>query len=225
MIITQDIFSMYSRIVCITLSKRPERWTHFLDGLPDCLKGKIEKYSGTDGTKFSLPAWWKGHHGSYGCYLAHRRLLEECLSAGTENLLVFQDDAEFCEDFLARAETFHAHLPHDAEWIFYGGQHLYKDRHAPQPLNAHVYIPYNVNRLHAFALFGHRIMKLLHRYMSEPNWSGYFNTDHRWGDLQMARCAKIYCPARWMVYQRKEYSDLELCIKNHPCWTDACDIS
>lgn len=216
--------TLYARTVCIHLRQRPDRWEAFEAGLPACLKNRVECYPGVAGKNFTLPKWWRGHHGSYGCYLAHRRLLEECLNDGTPSVLVFQDDAEFCDDFSQRAAEFHAHLPADAEWIFYGGQHLRRETVPPERVNEHVYIPHNVNRLHAFALRGERVMRLAHRYLSETDWTGRFNTDHRLGEIQMARAARVYCPARWLVFQRPGHSDLEHRWKDHPRWMDARDI-
>lgn len=218
------IFPPDTRIVCIHLEKRPNRWENFLAGLPECLRGRVEKFPGMDGTKFDIPRWWKGNHGSYGCYLAHRRLLEECLNDGTRSLLVFEDDAEFCENFETRAAIFHEHLPADAEWIFYGGQHLRTEIRKPEKVNEHVYIPYNVNRSHAFSLRGQRVMRLLHRYLSETDWTGPFHSDHRLGEIQMARAARVYCPDRWLVFQRPGFSDIENREKDHPKWRGVCSL-
>ncbi len=216
--------ALYARTVCINLLERPQRWEIFQAGLPECLKNRVQRYPGIRGENFEMPKWWGGHSGAYGCYLAHRRLLEECLNDGTPSVLVFQDDAEFVPDFAQRAAQFHAHLPVDAQWIFYGGQHLRKEIMPPEKINEHVYIPHNVNRLHAFALRGPDVMRLLHRYLCETEWTGRFNTDHRLGEIQMARAAHVYCPARWLVHQRPGHSDLERCWKDHPRWMDARDI-
>lgn len=217
----------FDRIFCINLDHRLERWEMFMEGVPhEAFHRPVDRFAGLDGKKFDPPPWWGEHHGSWGCYLSHRHLLEQCINDDTINrVLIFQDDARFIPDFAQRVREFHAMLPPDTEWIYYGGQHLKLDLQRPRIINPCVCKPFNVNRLHAFALIGKPMMRVIHRHLCHATpWPRRHNTDHHLGILHETGEHNIYAPTRWLVHQHPGKSDLTGRYMDHPEWRDACEV-
>lgn len=212
----------YDRIVCINLDRRPEKWDSFLNGVPnDFPFGKIERYPAVDGQKIPKPDWWKGGGGAWGCYLSHRRIIEECLNQGINRVLIFEDDALFLPGFTPHVLQFHENLPANAQWIYYGGQHLRRDVQRPEKINEFVYRPYNVNRTHAYGLIGREALQTVEKHLSRKDWTTAHHVDHHFGRLHQKQELNVYCPSHWLVDQREGRSDVAGRRKNYCHWWDA----
>lgn len=215
----------YERVVCINLERRPENWKEFQNGLPkDFPFGTVERYDAIDGNKVPRPNWWKGGGGAWGCFLTHRRIIEECLNSGINSVLIFEDDALFCEDFMKKVNEFHENLPLDAQWIYYGGQHLKRAVKRPEKINDKVYRPYNVNRTHAYGIVGQEAMRAIEKHLARKDWTTAHHIDHHYGRMHQSRELNVYCPAQWLVDQREGRSDVAGRQKSFVHWTDASEV-
>ena len=197
-------FDNFDSVYCINLEERKDRRDEFLCDVPDELF--VEFFDAIDGKKFLLPDWWPGGPGGYGCYLSHKRIIERAIQADYDSILILEDDAKFKPDFYKKMLEFNAELPDDAEYVFYGGQLSYVDTFPPEKVSDNVVRVFSVERTHAYALFGQDIMRRVHKHLCNCDWHrGHI--DSRLTLLQQ-KLTTCYAPARWLVDQRKSYSDL-----------------
>ncbi len=216
----------YDRVVCINLERRPDNWEQFKAGIPSGFPfGTVERFAALDGRKVPRPDWWRGGGGAWGCYCSHRRIIEECLNNDVKSVLIFEDDAQFCDGFAQKVAAFHNHLPNDAQWIYYGGQHLRQAVQTPQRVNDFVYTPFNVNRTHAYGIVGTEAMRTMYKHLCRKDWTTAHHIDHHYGRLCQKQTLKTYCPAQWLVDQRGGRSDVAGREKDAVHWMDAVSIA
>jgi hypothetical protein len=204
---------MFEQTLCINLERRPDRWEKFLgkvSGL-DWPFNPPERSLAIDGDRCGVPRWWKQGRGAWGCYRSHLNLIEKCVNEGVESILIFEDDAEFVEDFGRKTREFFESLPKGWEensMIYIGGQHLHAKQYPPIKINENVYQPYNVNRTHAFAISG-RMLKTVYRHLIQTQswWRGH-HIDHHLGRLHQKRQDPIFAPREWLALQDEGPSDI-----------------
>ena len=127
------------------------------------------------------------------------RILEECLNAGTESVLIFEDDALFPDDFTSQWKLLKPHVPDDWGMLYLGGQHLMRAQRQPKMINDHIVQPYNVNRTHAYAV-NQRLMETLYRHLNAiTTWRNRHHIDHHYGLLHMTGKHNVYAPVKWLV--------------------------
>ncbi len=193
---------------CINLARRPDRWERFTKQIPaDWPFVEIQRFDAVDGRQVPTPAWWRAGAGAWGCARSHVTLIERALNSGWKSLLIFEDDAVFCEGFTGRVTEFLKELPNSWGMIYLGGQHLAIDRHPPQKVSDGVYRPYNVNRTHAYAL-QRPTMEKVYQHLMRNDWQRNHHIDHHFGLLHQTRQAPVYCPATWLVGQDEGQSNI-----------------
>lgn len=200
----------FQEVYCVNLQRRQDRWKEFTEGLPrDWPFRPVTRSPAIDGKKVPHPPWWRQGGGAWGCYRSHLRILEDCLNRGVNSVLLMEDDAIFPEDFLEKWKAFSQELPEDWGMVYLGGQHLYQDAHPPLKVHPEVYIPWNVNRTHAFALRG-KTMREVYRHLSTLDWNNGHHVDHHLGRFVQRRDGKfpVYCPRHWLVGQREGRSNI-----------------
>lgn len=203
---------MFSHVVCINLDRRPERWKQFQDAVPILGWLGIDRYSAVDSRLCRPPPWYSAicpQPGAWGCLRTHLRIWEDALSGDWPDVLVFEDDAIFCDAFADKFSQFMANVPDDWEQIYLGGQHLEVEDHPPEAVNDHVLRCHNVNRTHAYAMRPSMIQAasdtcaLLPPGM--PTRRSY-HVDHRLGEMHKNH--KVYAPRQWLVGQEHGVSDV-----------------
>lgn len=199
---------IFQKVYCVNLDRRPERWQAFLQGIPqDWPFLPVERWPAVDGERCPPPEWWNPGKGAWGCYRSHLQIIEHCLNQNISSVLIFEDDAIFCDDFSTKARQFLQALPGDWQMVYLGGQHLYVNRQPPKKINDYVCKPYNVNRTHAFGLRGEGL-KIVYRHITAVNWLSGQHIDHHLGRLHMNGGIKVYTPTSWLVGQRQGVSDI-----------------
>ena len=126
---------MFDRVLVLNLDRRPQRWEAFcarLEKRGDWPFPEPQRYSAVDGKEipsddFPPSERWKSSPGARGCFLSHRQILGE-VAAGTENVLILEDDAFCVKGFGVKVAEFLAAVPDDWDQIYLGGQHLYPFR-------------------------------------------------------------------------------------------------
>lgn len=202
----------FERIVCLNLDRRADRWDRFgrefrRAGWPLPFP---ERFAAVDGQACQAPVWFRAQPGAWGCLQSHIRVLEDCLAAGIDSVLIFEDDAvaDPERDLTESLETFLRVVPEDWDALYFGGQHL------SPPVDAGDYqIGKNVNRTHAHAMRGEHLRRAYHHL---TNWAThtktpYHHVDHRLGMLHEEN--RVYCPKRWLFGQAADtQSDIS---RNH----------
>lgn len=216
-----DLATVFDRAYVLNLDRRPDRYKRFLEGLPsDWPFCEVQRFSAIDGGKVQFPAYWSSGPGAWGCYRSHLAIIEQCLNDGVKSVLLLEDDALFPPDFTALAQVFFDFCPEDWGMVYLGGQHLRVGEHPPKQINPHVYLPYNVNRTHAFAIRG-PMLNLIYQHLLRRDWTKGHHIDHHLGRLHQRRQHPIYCPSRWIVGQAGGKSNISNRIPPDRFWKAA----
>jgi GR25 family glycosyltransferase involved in LPS biosynthesis len=168
-----------------------------------------EPYAAVDGGLASPPDWWNGGGGAWGCYKAHLRILEDCLSNEISSVLILEDDAVFVEGFTEKVQAFWKYLPEDWEMLYLGGQHIQEKLGLPRKINEWVYHPFNVNRCHCYGFRGRRMLERAYKHLNNfSNWKVPHHVDHYLGELHKQITTGLYVPKEWLVAQSEGKSDI-----------------
>jgi len=214
----------FKRVYCVNLFRRTNRWKRFQKGLPkDWPFRPVQRFKAVDKKKVPTPKGWKGGAGAWGCYRSHLHLIERALNDGVDSILLFEDDAIFCEDFTQKVTEYLDAIPEGQGLIYLGGQHQYMNKQPPTKIgnSGLVFQPFDVNRTHAFGIRGRELMKKIYLHLMQPftSWHGPHHIDHWLGKLHQKREDPIYTPARWLVGQEEGRSDVGGNRKKKNFWT------
>ncbi len=119
----------FDKVYCINLERREDRWQQCTKEF-DRLGIEVERFEAIDGNTCGLDSaapplnWTKMKAGGVGCTLSHVKILKKAKANGYKNVLVLEDDIEFCENFLEEASDFLNTVPKDWDLIYMGGNHL-----------------------------------------------------------------------------------------------------
>ena len=204
------LHDMFERVYVINLPRRKERWEAFCQKVPaDWPFRKPERYIAIDGGLASPPDWWKDGGGAWGCYKAHLRILEDCLSNEINSVLILEDDAVCVDSFAEKVKSFWKHLPEDWEMVYLGGQHIQENIGLPRKINDWVYHPFNVNRCHCYGLRGRRMLERAYKHLNNfVDWKVPHHVDHYLGELHKQMKTGLYVPKEWLVAQSEGKSDI-----------------
>lgn len=199
----------------ISLAKRFDRLEALAARMPDpwplprpCL------FPAVDGRAEPRPKWWKATPGAWGCYRSHVELLECCLEESIERVLILEDDVTFSKEFTAAVQGLE--VPDDCQQLYLGGQHLAHAEVGPPGFM----IGRNVNRTHAYAVFGRATIELLLEHLRpEPErWTSKHHVDHHYGILHRERRIRVYAVQPWICGQRGGRSDVGTSFVGERWW-------
>lgn len=197
----------FDRVCVISLKSRPDRLKYFFDNLPDpWILGDIEIFDAIDGYGEKIPNDWKSGRGAWGCYQSHLAIIKKAIDDHIDNLLIFEDDAIFCDDFNNKVLLFLNNLPPDWEMFYLGGQHLKMPKQLI--LNNVVGVGTNINRTHAYGLSASGMYKIYNWLVDNKQWKRGHHIDHHYGVLQETGGIAPYCPLIWMVGQNEGLSNI-----------------
>ena len=122
----RDLFKeKIDAIFCINLDRRSDRWEIFKElwtpfGVP------VERFSAIDGSKIKTPETefrnndpWHSKY-SRACNLSHILVMERAIAYGYKEILIVEDDALPCSDFVERFVTAYEQLPSDYDFCYLG---------------------------------------------------------------------------------------------------------
>lgn len=214
---------MFDRVVCVNLDRRPERWERFSKQFPAYWPFAYpERFSAVDGQQTGKPDWFPASHGAWGCLQSHLRIWEESLNAGHDAVLVFEDDAVCCRDFVQQLVDFLAAVPNDWDMLYPGGQHLFTSDLPPQFVDqtCRVVRGHYINRTHCYAIRG-RMMRAAYDDLqtppTHPARENDYHVDHRLCKMHWSGNWNIYAPQRFIVGQEAGRSDVVLNHRARPC--------
>jgi len=140
-------------IVCINLDKRLDRWKKVSKIFND-LNLKVERISAVDGTK--EPKKYNLKPGELGCLLSHLNVIKIAKKTNKKNILILEDDVEFCQDAVSLFFEYEKELP-NWDWLYLGGNHALNNKYM-SPLNCpiqitdHVYRVREIYSTHSYAI-------------------------------------------------------------------------
>lgn len=132
------------RVFCINLRERSDRRARVAERFRR-LGIEVEWIDGVKIRDGQQPKGWTAAPGCYGCNLSHERILRDF---DGETCLIFEDDAEFCDDFPRRYAEAVAELPDDWQVFYLGCNH-----HAePSPVSNRICRVRGAYTTHAYAI-------------------------------------------------------------------------
>lgn len=200
---------IFDVVYVISLPSRKQRLDLFFQELPNpWILGDIKVFEAVDGYRCKIPQSWKSGKGAWGCYKSHLYLLKECYqNSNINNVLIFEDDAIFVENFNDQVSVALDSLPEDWQMFYLGGQHLKMPRN--DVINNCLGIGTNINRTHAYAINGRHTIEYLILWLENlKEWKRSHHIDHHYGRLHENGSIFPYCTLKWLVGQRESFSDI-----------------
>lgn len=199
---------LVERAFVITLAIRPDRRRDFFERLPsvDWLP-EVEPWDAIHGDTCQPPPNWTAGNGAWGCLKSHLAILERCLMDRVGSYIVFEDDAQFADDFDSRGQRFLEALPDGWQQAYLGGQLQHERTHPPIKITNDIYRPYNVNRTHCFAVSREGMLPI-YQHCSDLPYERHFHIDHHLGRWHEDARNQVYCPPRWIVGQHGARSNV-----------------
>ena len=185
---------IFDRIVLINLDRRPDRLAEF-EEQAQRVGLTYERYSAFD-AEGKTDQYGRPLRGIVACTQSHYRVIDKALNDGVERLFVFEDDANFVDNFNEEFEKTWAQMPNDWE-LFYGGLWLHNfSKHSERLVK-----PSYSYSAHAYGI-DRKAMEAVHRHLQGKQVI----------DLELSILngrMKAYCAKPALVYQRPSYSDLD----------------
>lgn len=217
--------SFFARCCVVNLARRPDRWEAFQKRIAESDWPFVtpERFDAVDGQLVPFPKWWTAGKGAWGVYRSFTRIIEVCLNEQVPSVLILEDDAVPCANFRAKVQAYLDAIPADWQQVYLGGQHLDLQNHPPKKVNDLVFVPWNVNRLHAWGV-NTAGMKTIYRHILRTDWTKEHHIDHHMGRLHMTGKFPVYTPSEWLIGQSEGQSNI--CGKDleRRFWKNAADI-
>ena len=215
----KSIEGMFERTFVISLPFRDDRLDSFFKqtralGIPN-----PEVWPAIHGDTCNPPEIWTAGNGAWGCYRSHMNILEYCLNNRISAYLVFEDDAQFRTDFNENLDLFQEYVPEDWQQLYLGGQLVHEHSHPPVKLNPHVYRPFNVNRTHCFGMSRSGMLPA-YQHLTNLPFHANEHIDHHLGRWHEDPKTKVYCPAKWLVGQMGDSSNISGKVEPITFFTD-----
>jgi len=139
---------LFSKIVCINLDRRPERWRRMQAQLARHGLGPVQRFAACDGETITKPVGWTHSDGAYGCLLSHVEVVREAQRSNAPSVLIFEDDTVLDPEFQSKFASFSKEVPDDWHMLYFGS--LHKDE--PAQISEHVGRITKANSTYAYAL-------------------------------------------------------------------------
>ena len=190
----------FKKIYCINLNSRAERWENASQQFS---KNQLEvkRYEAIDGKKINPVNGLKP--GQLGCIMSHLNILKECQENNVENVLITEDDVEFCDDLNSKFFEYEKELP---EWdiLYLGANHALcnpYERNPPIKVTDHVY-----KVLHAYSTHAYAVNKSCYNVLIDHISLMNDPLDVMYSQLQ--KYLKVYVFRPHLAWQTNGYSDI-----------------
>jgi len=184
------------RCLWVNLDRDHERREAFRDRVARVEDWPFARPERWPGREESAPDWWLTGDAAWSIWRTHLALYADCLSRGTSEVAIFEDDAVFCQDFGRRARELLAAVPGDWEQLYLGGHH-----HArPTAVSDQVLRPQTCNGTYAYALRGRGLVRPFELLAWAPHALGNDNAhiDTLLAALHKQGFCRAYAPWRWL---------------------------
>jgi hypothetical protein len=216
---------LVERAFLINLSFRDDRKQDFFKRYPEnSFLPEIEVWPAIHGDTCQPPDIWVSGNGAWGCLKSHIAILEYCLNNNISSYVVFEDDAQFRDNFVSMTPKVFADLPENWQQFYLGGQLIHERQHPPIKKTELLYQPYNVNRTHCFAVSEEGMLPV-YRHISNLPFMGGEHIDHHLGRLHETFQFQVFCPNKWLVGQGGTSSNISGRTDPIHFWTDPEKLS
>lgn len=191
-----NINNFFEKTYCINLDRRPERWKQCE---AEFFKHNIvvERFSAVDGNPNNIIS--KLTDGGIGCTLSHLEIFKKAKELNLKNILIFEDDVEFTDNFVDYFNKYHTQIPEEWNLLYFGGNHNNLPLKKISDNISEVHMTYTS---HAYAV-NHTIYDELIVLFTELSDI----SDVLLSQIQQ-KCGKSYVFQPHLAWQRSGYSDI-----------------
>jgi len=158
--------------------------------------------------KGDIPAGKIKLPGNVGCVLSHVEIIKEASLLGLNNILIFEDDVVFCEDFNNKFNSIINELPADWDMFYLGGNTIEPDKNLKK-VTSNIFKTTGTKTTHAYAI-KNTIFKKVIKGQLEFNYpvDGFYRNI-----IQPAHNCYIVNPN--MAWQRPGFSDIQCGFRDY----------
>ena len=194
---------IFDNVYCINLERRPDRWEQFKK-LWDPMEVKIERFLGVDSENLNYAddSYRTDYHhniASISCALSHIQVLERALYCKQKEILVLEDDAQPCADFLEKFKVAYNELPENYNFCYIGGTNMT----APKNFSEHLGIATSTKSTVAYCIktdFAPLLIKNIKHNIDN------FAVDEIYENMQSKNDFYVCSPR--LMHQYESYSDI-----------------
>ena len=142
----------FDKIYCVNLDKRTDRWEHASAQFKK-YNIKVERVSAVEGNPDNLPCpspFLVKYPGAVGCSLSHYKILKEAKELGLSNILVFEDDILFKDDWEKIYTDNYKDIPEDWNMIYFSTNSMHKV--ITEKISDRIFKAYNCLTTHSYAI-------------------------------------------------------------------------
>lgn len=213
----------FSEAFVINLPFKGDRLERFMRSVPKSI-GEVKHWPAVHGDTVRPPRYWKAGNGAWGCYRSHMQILEYAIANQLESYVVFEDDAIFLDSFEDDLQSIMQEIPNDWQQLYLGGQLYHEIKNPPKRVNDWLFMPFNVNRTHCFAVHQRGYYELYDHLMSLP-FHPKEHIDHHLGRLHEKGKFAVYVPKRWIVGQGEGWSNISGKFNEDTYWPNPEDCA
>ncbi len=111
----------FDKIYCINLDRRFDKFEQFQSEVNKVNEFEFERYSAVDGNLIENKTKLK--NGEVGCLLSHLDILYKIVENNYKNVLIFEDDAVFLNNF-NMFEEYMKQVPQNWDMLYFGGNQM-----------------------------------------------------------------------------------------------------
>lgn len=190
--------------VCINLDKRRDRWEKVTMRFASNNISDVFRFAAMDGTELECPRSWNEEPGAYGCLRSHLAVVESASIAGTDRILIFEDDVVFAPDFTESFSRYANQLPDDWDMVMFGAIHC----DPPVPVSD------NVSRVtHSLSTFAYALKHTIYDAFIEVNKRAMAAVDDNNAVLQ--KQFNCYCFMPHLAWVDEDLSDVRDEVRSH----------
>lgn len=134
-----------------------------------------------------------------GCLLSHISIIKNAINKGYKSIIIFEDDIEFCQNFIEQFENYYRQLPDDWCLLYFSGNHL----ETPHLLSNNIMRVKKTLTTHSYAIKKDLFKTILEHPM----------LFHQPIDIFYAKYIQPYYPSYCfyphLTYQRNTYSNIQ----------------
>jgi GR25 family glycosyltransferase involved in LPS biosynthesis len=155
----KNLNNFFERIYCLNLDRRTDRWDHACNEFKK-INTNVERFSAIDGllleyndNNVTLP--------ELGCMMSHLNIIKQCKNDNVSNVLIFEDDIKFKDNFIS---VFGETIDHIPTWdmLYFGGRQIIN----PTQIDTNIYKLHKCYTTHAYAA-NHTIFDNIIEYVSK----------------------------------------------------------
>ena len=187
------------KVYVLNVKENTERLAQFTENYPSCLP-EFQVWEALTGEDVVKPDWWQSSSNRWSLVENYINILSEDTD---EDILIFEDDCTFAEDFEEKYTAFLEEVPDNWDMLYLGAQHIA----IPEQVSDNVLKLVNSVCGHA-VIYKNSIRQELINWYRQPYWGCKHMPDMRRAQAMVKGKFKCYSPLVNICGQAQGYSEL-----------------